>query len=94
MLSDQELNKNKRIRIEDKAKLNLTNYYYLEFVHSHYDEIKSKSENVYPNNGLYKDSIFIYSNIYLRRYYCYSFRLQRKFKKTNSTSHITIVSFS
>lgn len=50
MLSNQELNKSKRIRIEEKADLNLTNYYYLEFVHSHCEEIQSKNEIVYPDN--------------------------------------------
>lgn len=53
--SNRELNKNKciSIDIEEKAKLNLTYCKYLEFVHSHCDEIISINEKIYPNNGLY-----------------------------------------
>lgn len=50
--ADQELNK--ELGIEKKAKLNSTECLYLEFVHSHCDEIKRTSINGYPNNGLYK----------------------------------------
>lgn len=57
VLLDQERNnKNKSLSIEDKEKLNLTHYLYLEFVHLHCNELKKISENVYPNNGLYKGS--------------------------------------
>lgn len=51
-IADQELNKG--LTIEEKAKLNSTDCLYLEFVHSHCDEIKRTSINGYPNNGLYK----------------------------------------
>lgn len=58
-LLNQKQNKNKHFSIEDKAKLNLTHYLYLEFVHLHCDELKRISENVYPNNGLYNGHILI-----------------------------------
>lgn len=50
---NKELNKNKCIDIDEKAKLNLTYCTYLEFVHSYCDEIISINKKVYPKNGLY-----------------------------------------
>lgn len=50
---DPGMNKSQCISIEEKVKLNLTYSLYLEFVHTHCDEIKSINKNVYPNNGLY-----------------------------------------
>lgn len=54
--SDKELNNNKctSTNIEEKAKLNLTYCKYLEFVHSHRDEIICINEKVYPNNDYSK----------------------------------------
>lgn len=53
-LLDPEIDKNKCISIEEKARLNLTYCLYLEFVHTHCDEIISIDKNIYPNNGLFK----------------------------------------
>jgi len=53
-LLDPEINKNKCMTIEEKTRLNLTYCLYLEFVHTHCDEIISVDKNIYPNNGLFK----------------------------------------
>lgn len=53
-LLDPSINKNKCISIEEKARLNLTYCLYLEFVHTHCDELISIDKNIYPNNGLYE----------------------------------------
>jgi len=61
-LMDPGINKNQCIGIEEKAKLNLTYCLYLEFVHTHCDEIISINKNVYFNSsGLYK--FFLFNNI-------------------------------
>lgn len=59
-LLDPEINKNKCISIEEKARLNLTYCLYLEFVHTHCNEIISIDKNIYPNNGLFKFPILNY----------------------------------
>lgn len=53
-LLDPEINKNKCISIEENARLNSTYSLYLEFVHTHCDEIIKIDKNIYPNNGLFK----------------------------------------
>jgi len=60
-LLDPELNKNKCISTEEKARLNLTYSLYLEFVHTHCEEIITIDKNIYPNNGLFKFSILNYN---------------------------------
>lgn len=50
---DPEINKNQCIITDEKARLNLTYCLYMEFVHTHCDEIINIDKNVYPNNGLY-----------------------------------------
>jgi len=52
-LLDPGISENQCISIEEKARLNLTYCLYLEFVHTHSDEIINIDKNVYPNNGLY-----------------------------------------
>jgi len=59
-LLDPEINKNKCISTEEKARLNLTYCLYLEFVHTHCNEIISIDKNIYPNNGLFKFLILNY----------------------------------
>lgn len=51
--ANQKLNKNKCLSLDDKAKLNLTYSFYMDFFDSHCDEIKNISEAIYPENGLY-----------------------------------------